>query len=143
MKRIATLAGSIAALVFALAMLGSCGGADTGAPTPPSGVTPSETTPSADTVPPSYDTSPTAAPEGAEVRMEGFAFSPKMVEVPAGGAVTWTNMDTAGHDVTGEGGIASPTLAQGATYSKTFDTPGTYTYECSIHPQMTGTVVVR
>ena len=75
--------------------------------------------------------------------MKNFAFSPDSVEIKVGETVTWTNEDAAAHTVTGDGGVDSGQLATGQTYSKTFDTAGTYAYHCSIHPAMTGTVVVK
>jgi plastocyanin len=57
--------------------------------------------------------------------------------------VTWTNNDSATHTITGDGGLDSGDVATGGTYSKTFDKAGTYKYHCSIHPTMTGEVVVQ
>jgi plastocyanin len=76
------------------------------------------------------------------VSIAGFAYVPAAITVPAGTTVTWRNNDSAGHDVSG-GPLHSPLLSQGATWSFTFATPGTYSYICSIHPNMTGTVTVR
>jgi plastocyanin len=80
--------------------------------------------------------------QSAAVEMSGFAFTPASVEVAVGGTVTWTNKDSATHTVKGEG-WGSGDVASGATYSNTFDKAGTYPYACSIHPSMTGTVVVK
>jgi plastocyanin len=77
------------------------------------------------------------------VSIKGFAFDPTSVDVKVGDTVAWTNEDSAAHNVVGDGGISSGDLAQGDTYSKTFDTAGTYAYKCAIHPTMTGTVVVK
>jgi plastocyanin len=80
---------------------------------------------------------------GAAVSIVDFAFQPGSVEVPVGGSVTWTNNGSATHTVTSDSGaFDSGQLAPGATFSQTFDTAGTFTYHCSIHPQMTGTVIV-
>jgi plastocyanin len=80
---------------------------------------------------------------GAAVDIAGFAFAPGSIEVVAGTTVTWTNSDAAPHTVTAaDGSFDSGELAQGQSYSLTFDTPGSYAYACAIHPQMTGTVVV-
>jgi plastocyanin len=82
---------------------------------------------------------------GAEVTMEGIAFKPAEVTVAVGDTVTWTNNDSAGHDVTGDdfksgdpGGIA-----QGDTFEHTFDQAGTFDYVCTVHPGMEGTVKVE
>jgi len=77
-----------------------------------------------------------------DVTIGDFAFSPAAIEVKVGDTVTWTNNDSLPHTVTGDGGLASSELATGQTYSKTFDTAGEYAYACTIHPAMTGTVVV-
>jgi plastocyanin len=76
------------------------------------------------------------------VAISGFAYVPAAITVPAGTTVTWRNDDSARHDVSG-GPLRSPLLSQGATWSYTFATPGTYSYICSVHPNMKGTVTVR
>jgi hypothetical protein len=75
------------------------------------------------------------------VTVAGFAFGPGSVEVEAGDSVTWSNDDEAPHTATGDD-FDTGTIASGASASVTFDTAGTFDYVCSIHPQMTGTVVV-
>jgi plastocyanin len=79
-----------------------------------------------------------------EIVMQSFAFSPETVTIPVGTEVKWTNMDSAGHNVVSDDGttIKSPKMALGESWSMVFDTPGTYTYICGIHPSMKGTVVV-
>jgi plastocyanin len=73
-----------------------------------------------------------------------FAFSPNPITIKVGDTVTWTNKDTAPHDVTSQGGpFASQTLNTGATFSYTATTPGTFTYICTIHPYMVGTLIVQ
>lgn len=77
------------------------------------------------------------------VAIANFAFSPPAITVAPGTTVVWTNQDTAAHTVTADDGSwASGTLNQGATYSRTFTTVGTYTYHCAIHPFMHGTITV-
>lgn len=80
---------------------------------------------------------------GTAVTIANFAFSPGTINVKVGDQVTWTNQDSATHDVEGDGGISSGPLAQGKTYSMTFSTAGTFNYKCAIHPSMTGQVVVK
>jgi len=83
------------------------------------------------------------AQDGAAVSIVDFAFEPASVEVAAGSTVTWTNTGAAPHTVTADdGSFDSGQLAPGATFSQTFDSRGDFTYHCSIHPQMTGTVSV-
>lgn len=85
----------------------------------------------------------TSGGTATDVAIKGFAFSPDSVDIAVGDSVTWTNDDSATHTVTGDGGIDSKNLAQGDSYTKTFDTAGTFSYHCSIHPSMTGTVIVK
>jgi plastocyanin len=80
---------------------------------------------------------------GGAVSIVDFAFQPASIQVAAGSTVTWTNTGAATHTVTSDSGaFDSGNVAPGASFSHTFDTAGTFTYHCSIHPQMTGTVVV-
>jgi len=93
----------------------------------------------------STDAAPTQAAAAADVAVDisGFAFSQPDLQIAAGTTVTWTNQDSANHTVTSDdGAFDSGQLAQGDTYSWTFDTPGTYTYHCANHPNMTASVTV-
>lgn len=77
------------------------------------------------------------------VTIVDFAFDPGSVTVTAGSTVTWTNNGAVAHTVTSDSGaFDSGSLDPGATFSQTFDTPGTFAYFCSIHPNMTGTITV-
>jgi plastocyanin len=77
-----------------------------------------------------------------EVAAERSQFVPAAIEVPAGTKVTWTLADgSVPHDVKGDGWHSGKPQTSG-TYSHTFDTPGSYDYACTVHPQMTGRVVV-
>jgi hypothetical protein len=68
-------------------------------------------------------------------------FSPAQVTIAPGDSVTWRNGDFAVHDVRGPG-FASPPINRFGVFTQRFDTPGTYTYVCSLHPFMTGSVNV-
>lgn len=90
-----------------------------------------------------------AASEGggsdpASVTMADLAYSPAEVEIGAGGSVTWTNEEDAPHTVTFDDDTVadSEELNNGDEFSTTFDTAGTYSYICAIHPDMKGTVTV-
>lgn len=89
---------------------------------------------------------PTPAPAASPyvIEIANNAFSPSSLSVPAGSTVTWKNEDSYAHTVTmsGKGGFDSGNLDGGKTFSKTFTNAGTYSYACSIHPSMTGTVTV-
>ena len=81
---------------------------------------------------------------GAQVVMKDLAFDPATVTIRAGESVNWINQDSMNHTVVADNGeFESGGLAGGATFSFTFDTPGTYAYHCGIHPSMTGEVVVQ
>lgn len=75
---------------------------------------------------------------------ERYAFSPKTIAVHVGDTVKWTNTSDASHTVTADSGgtIDSPTIAEGKTFTMTFDTAGTITYHCTIHSYMHGTIDV-
>jgi plastocyanin len=78
------------------------------------------------------------------VSISNFKFGPEAITVKVGASVTWTNTDDEAHTVFfSYDGSRSPILVNSANvYSKTFSTPGTFVYHCTIHPFMTGTVVV-
>jgi plastocyanin len=84
-----------------------------------------------------------AAAKGVdEVLAKDVKFSPAIVEVPAGTTITWKFQDgSVPHDVKGDGfNSGKPRRSGGFTH--TFSTPGSYDYVCTVHPQMTGRVVV-
>ncbi len=69
--------------------------------------------------------------------------NPPSITIKVGTTVRWTNQDSATHSVTSDTGVwDSGNVAQGATYSRVFDTVGTFAYHCAIHPSMKGTVIV-
>jgi len=86
---------------------------------------------------------PAVSAGAAEVGIVNFKFTPATVTIKVGGTIGWKNHDDIGHTVSFAGqGINSKVLQRNDRFSHTFDTPGTYTYICSIHPFMHGTVVV-
>jgi plastocyanin len=94
---------------------------------------------------------PAATPPSAEnghadkIVIGNFTFEPSTLTVPAGTVLTWLNEDDAPHTVIGTdpaSPIKSQPLDTGERYSITLTKPGTYRYFCSLHPHMTGTVVV-
>jgi len=92
------------------------------------------------------NTADTTAPSTSNsVTIQDFAFSPANITISQGTTVTWTNKYSNTHTVTetdGKDGPKSGDLAPGKSFVFTFDKPGTYKYDCSIHPDMTGTVTV-
>jgi len=80
---------------------------------------------------------------GPQVVVDNFSFSPGAATVPSGATVTWTNRDDVPHNiVSAEKKFASPVLDTGQQFSYRFEGPGTYAYYCSLHPKMTGRIVV-
>ena len=79
-----------------------------------------------------------------EVKIDNFSFGPATVTVPAGTTVTWTNRDDIPHTVVSDDKVfKSKVMDTDEKFSFTFAKPGTYTYFCSVHPKMTGKVVVQ
>jgi len=88
-------------------------------------------------------TQPALAQDHGEVSIVDFAFEPATLNVTTGATVSWTNTGQVVHTVTADNGaFNSGEMSPGATVTGTFNTPGTYTYHCSIHPNMTGTIIV-
>jgi amicyanin len=80
----------------------------------------------------------------AEVDIDQFTFLPQRITVKAGTTVTWINEDDVPHTVASSGKVfKSKALDTADKFSFTFTTPGTYDYFCSLHPHMTGAVVVE
>ncbi|HEY3011551.1 MAG TPA: plastocyanin/azurin family copper-binding protein [Gemmatimonadales bacterium] len=81
-----------------------------------------------------------------------FSPNPLTLSLATSGVVRWSNDDQGGgaygsggvtHNITADdGSFSSGNLAPGSTYEATFGVAGTYGYHCSIHPTMTGTVIV-
>lgn len=80
------------------------------------------------------------------VDIKDYAYAPAKIQVKKGTVVTWTNQDSVRHNINpdkeSDDFKASELLAKGETYTFTFNTVGTYTYHCSPHPYMKGTVEV-
>jgi plastocyanin len=86
----------------------------------------------------------TAAGNGLQVIMTNRAYDPQQITVKVGDTVTWVNQDSPQHDVVANNGeFKSKLFDKGQSFSFTFTKAGTYPYYCSIHPGMTGTVIVR
>lgn len=118
-------------------VLGACGDDDSG-----DGADSTTTTTAAPT-----DGGSEAEPGGDSVTIAGFTFDPDTIEVSAGSTVTWTNEDGVGHTVTaGEPDEPADTFGEsvdpGSSAEIGFDEAGTFPYFCTIHPSMTGEVVV-
>ncbi len=82
--------------------------------------------------------------------LSNSCFSPSEVTVEIGQEIIWTNNDFAAHTVTSgtvddgpDGTFDSGLILAGESFSHTFDNVGEYNYFCSIHPWMTGTVIIQ
>jgi plastocyanin len=85
---------------------------------------------------------PSAA--NAEVKIDNFVFGPQTITVPVGATVTWTNKDDIPHTtVSTDGVFKSKVMDTDEKFSFKFTKAGTYSYYCSVHPRMTGKVVVQ
>jgi amicyanin len=86
---------------------------------------------------------PVWAADAIAVKIGNFTFGPQELKVKAGTTVTWTNEDDMPHTVVSPNNFRSKVLDTDGSYAFTFTTPGTYKYFCSLHPHMTGTIVVE
>jgi plastocyanin len=82
--------------------------------------------------------------EAHEVSIDNFSFTPMEMTIPAGSQVTWVNKDDVPHTVVSvDHKFKSQALDTDEKFSFTFSNPGTYEYFCSVHPKMTGKIVVK
>jgi plastocyanin len=141
-------------LVVALAVSGCVEKQVIPQPTPTSTPTPASTTTSAQpaptsTTPPTTAALTTAPPTSTQaavaVEISGFAFNPATITILKGTTVVWTQNDRVSHSVTIASGTGfdSGLLGQGQTFSYTFNEAGTFNYGCSIHPSMSGKIIVK
>jgi plastocyanin len=84
------------------------------------------------------------AAQTISISAQNFMFSPATITVKAGATVTWVNLDEEPHTIFSDVGLfRSSALDTKERFSYTFDKPGTYHYICTIHPRMTGTIIVE
>lgn len=82
----------------------------------------------------------------SSVKIKNFSFNPQSITVSRGTVVTWTNEDSADHQIESDGNLPdllSGVLIAGNSYSFTFNQAGAWKYHCKIHPTMTGEVIVK
>jgi plastocyanin len=85
-----------------------------------------------------------APAKSAEIKIDNFGFAPGTFTVAVGTTVTWVNHDDIPHTaVSTDGVFKSKVMDTDERFSYTFTKAGTYPYFCSIHPKMTGTIVVQ
>jgi plastocyanin len=93
---------------------------------------------------PSVKASDAPSAANAEVKIDNFSFGPQSLTISVGTTVVWTNRDDIPHTVVStEGVFKSKVRDTDENFSYTFTKAGTYPYFCSVHPKMTGKVVVQ
>jgi plastocyanin len=85
-----------------------------------------------------------AQSSATHIVIKDFMFSPTTLVVKAGSTVTWTNRDEEPHTVVGTSGtFKSGGLDTNDSFTYKFTEPGKYTFVCTVHPQMVGTIAVQ
>jgi plastocyanin len=136
----------ISAVIVGVALVSSCSSSKSagGSTTPAPGAA---TTPVSGAAPVSGGVSggaSTATGKAVTIDVKNFSFEPQKVTVAIGTVVTWKFEDSAQHTVKADNGaFTSKPLNNNQTYAFTFNTAGTYSYICSIHQYMTGSVTVK
>jgi plastocyanin len=79
------------------------------------------------------------------IEIKDFAFNPQTITVKSGAKITWINRDEEPHTIVSVETQfkKSSALDTDQEFTITAGVPGTYTYYCSVHPKMTGTIVVE
>lgn len=90
----------------------------------------------------SSSSSPATSAAANTVTAKNFAFNPNELTVSVGTEVTFKNDDSTTHTFTGDG-FSSGDVKPGDSFKFTFNTAGTFNYHCSIHPSMTGKIIVQ
>ncbi len=116
------------------------------APAAPAPAAPAAAAPAPATEPAAKPAAKAPAPRAvsaasASVTARDFSFSPATVSVNVGDSVTWTSTGDEPHNAVGNG-ISTPLLDRGESASESFSQAGSFSYVCTVHPQMTGTVKV-
>jgi len=90
---------------------------------------------------------PTAsvAPASTRVTIQALKYSPETIEITKGETVEWDNNDLTPHTVTSQSGgeLNSGSIEADASWSHTFGQAGTFSYYCTFHPEMKGTIIVK
>ena len=100
-------------------------------------------TSSSNTSPSPVNSAVTSTASQNAVAIQNYAFNPSMLTIQKGANVTWTNYDSVQHTVVSDSSaFSSPLLNKGDTFTHQFNNTGSFSYICSIHPYMKGTIVV-
>jgi plastocyanin len=88
---------------------------------------------------------PAVVGDALAIRIDNFSFQPPELHLPRGRKVTWVNADDVPHLIASADGQfrPSPALDTNDQYTLAFDRPGSYRYYCTLHPRMTGRIVVE
>lgn len=132
--------GKVIALLMMLALVLALAGCSGGTTAPTTGTTPD--TPAETTEETTGGATDPGATSGATVVEIDFAFEPKRLEVKVGDTVTFTNEDSAPHVVSIDGTNLG-NQERGVSVTWTAEKAGTFPYICTIHPSMTGEIVVK
>ena len=117
------------AILLAMVCLAGCGS--------------STTSPSVTPDPAPSGSTTVTMPSGASSQTTG-AYTPNPLTVSTGTVVSFLNSDSTAHTSTADAGAwSSPNLAQGKRFNVTLATAGRFTYHCTIHPNMVGTITVQ
>lgn len=123
-------------LVVAMLAAAACGGGGGNSPTSPGNNTGNNGNPGGQT-----GGGPVAT---TAVTVSNDLFTPANIQVGVGATVTWTwSQDAITHNVTFVDGTKSGDQGAGSTFSRTFSSAGTFNYSCTLHPGMSGSVVVK
>lgn len=134
---------AVGALLAALAMLAPAADAQMYYPQTPAPGAPAPSAPAAPAYQYAAPSTTAAQQQATNVTIQDFFFAPAQITVQPGTTVTWVNGGQAPHTVTADdGSFDSETLQPGQSFSFTFQSAGTFTYFCEIHPFMTGSVTV-
>ena len=123
---------SIVLIMIGVSLTFGCTGNKTTTPTDIPTATPAAT----DTA------TPATTPMNVEVTIKDLAFDPANVSISVGDTVIWKNEDKVNHQIK-IGDVESTLFSEGKTFNHTFNTTGTFSYICTIHPSMKGTVIVK
>jgi len=119
--------------VAAIALAGACGGGgDSTSPSTPS-----------NPQPPVIPSQPSTPVITTSVQVDDDFFNPANIQVSPGQTVTWAWQTSTLHNVTFSDGGSGDKGGANVTFNKTFGTTGTFTYNCTLHPGMSGTVLVK
>ena len=133
------LYSAAACLALGAALIAGCGGSSSS-----SSKTSASSAPAAAPSSTSTSAATPAAGGAVAVSMKNIQFSPTSITAKVGQTIKWTNDDSVDHNVTATSGASfkSSNFGQGASYSTKLTKAGTIQYVCTIHPGMTGTIVV-